>query len=102
MDREELEERVFRLASETAMLFGGAVSREAVDVEDRFIGPGYAIPTGEGENAIEEFARRDGIFLDHVYTGKAASALLAWLEKGELSGQRVLFLHTGGQPELFA
>ncbi|MBW1701372.1 MAG: D-cysteine desulfhydrase family protein [Deltaproteobacteria bacterium] len=102
MYREELEEKVFKLAHETAGILGGNVTRESVLVEDGFIGPGYSIPTAEGEKAIEVLARREGIFLDRVYTGKAASALLNWLEQGKLSGQRILFLHTGGHPELFA
>jgi len=102
MDKETLEETVFKLALETAALLGGTVNRESVFVDDDFIGEGYAIKTPRAEKAIELFAQREGIFLDHVYTGKAAGALLAWLEKGELSGQKVLFLHTGGQVELFA
>ncbi|MEW6666642.1 MAG: D-cysteine desulfhydrase family protein [Thermodesulfobacteriota bacterium] len=99
--RELLEQKVFELASETAVLLGGRARKDSVVVDDRYIGPGYAIRTPRAERAIEFFARREGIFLDHVYTGKAAGALLDYLEKGLLSGQRVLFLHTGGLPELF-
>jgi D-cysteine desulfhydrase family pyridoxal phosphate-dependent enzyme len=102
MDREALEAKVFGLATETASILGGRARRESVVVDDRFIGPGYAVKTTEAQKAIEVFARREGIFLDNVYTGKAAGALLHWLEKGLFSGQRVLFLHTGGLPELFA
>jgi D-cysteine desulfhydrase family pyridoxal phosphate-dependent enzyme len=102
MERQTLEQAVFVLALETAALLGGKVDRQSVLVNDHFIGDGYAIRTAGAEKAIELFARREGIFLDHVYTGKAANALLDWLEQGELSGQRVLFLHTGGQVELFA
>jgi len=102
MDKETLEKRVFELALKTASLLGGRVNRKSVQVDDGFIGDGYAIRTTGSEKAIELFARREGIFLDHVYTGKAANALLDWLEKGALSGQRVLFIHTGGQVELFA
>ena len=81
---------------------GGGVTRESVVVVDDYIGKGYPKKTVAAEKAIEVFAGKEGIFLDNVYTGKAASALLDWLEKGVLSGQRVLFLHTGGQAELFA
>ncbi|RLI37187.1 D-cysteine desulfhydrase family protein [Candidatus Bathyarchaeota archaeon] len=102
MDKQTLEKRVFELALKTASLLGGRVNRKSVQVDDGFIGDGYAIRTTGSEKAIELFARREGIFLDHVYTGKAANALLDWLEKGALSGQRVLFIHTGGQVELFA
>lgn len=101
-DRETLEERVAVLANETAHLVDGRAERDAVLVDDSYIGEGYAIPTKAGKEAIELFARKEGIFLDHVYTGKAASGLLDWLNKGKLKGQKVLFLHTGGTPELFA
>jgi D-cysteine desulfhydrase family pyridoxal phosphate-dependent enzyme len=102
MSRDEMEQVVFRLAVDTAGILGGSIEPQSINLEDGFIGSGYAVPTPEGEKAIEVFARREGIFLDHVYTGKAASALIEWLEKGKLSGQTVLFLHTGGHPELFA
>ncbi|MFH1629377.1 MAG: D-cysteine desulfhydrase family protein [Pseudomonadota bacterium] len=101
-DRDTLEDRIAVLANETAHLVGGRTEGGAVFVDDAYIGEGYAIPTQAGKEAIELFARREGIFLDHVYTGKAASGLLDWLEKGKLKGEKVLFLHTGGTPELFA
>lgn len=100
--KEALEATVYHLASLTAGLFGGRIERDAVFVDGRFVGPGYGVRTPAGEAAIAVFARHEGIFLDHVYTGKAAAALLDGLEKGEFSGETVLFLHTGGQPELFA
>ncbi len=102
MSRDEMEQVIFGLAAETAGILGGNVEPQSINLDDGFIGPGYAVPTPEGEKAIEIFARREGIFLDHVYTGKAASALIDWLEQGKLFGQTVLFLHTGGHPELFA
>ena len=101
-DKKSLEEKVFKLAYETSSLLGGKVKRESVIVDDGFIGEGYAIPTPGCQKAVELFARREGIFLDYVYTGKAANALLDWLESGELTGQKVLFMHTGGQVEIFA
>jgi D-cysteine desulfhydrase family pyridoxal phosphate-dependent enzyme len=101
-DRETLEEKVAVLANQTAHLLEGHAERDTVFVDDAYIGEGYAIPTPEVEKAIKFFAEKEGIFLDHVYTGKAASGLLDWLEKGRLKGEKVLFLHTGGTPELFA
>ena len=48
------------------------------------------------------FAQRLGIFLDYVYSGKAAAALIDYLRKGRFdSGANVLFIHTGGNIELF-
>lgn len=102
MDRESLEKKVATLANQTAHLMGGSADPEGVLVDDTYIGEGYAIHLKEGQDAIDLFAVKEGIFLDHVYTGKAAAALLDWLEDGRLKGKNVLFLHTGGTPELFA
>ena len=102
MDRESLVDKVATLANETAHLVGGTVDPVDIHVDDNHIGEGYAIHTPEGRYAIELFAKKEGIFLDHVYTGKAAAALLNWLEDGRLEGEKVLFLHTGGTPELFS
>ena len=102
MERDILIEKVYKLALESASLLGGRVERDSVFVNDAFLGSGYAIGTPEAQKAIEYFSRHEGIFLDHIYTGKAASALLQWLEQGRMTGKTVLFIHTGGEPELFA
>ncbi len=102
MKKEKLEPHVLELASATAALLGGKVSKEAVKVDDRYVGEAYAIPTGRGNRAVELMARREGIILDRVYTGKAMAGLLDYLEQGMLPGGKILFIHTGGQPELFA
>jgi D-cysteine desulfhydrase family pyridoxal phosphate-dependent enzyme len=100
--RAEIEGKIYTLASETASLLGGRSNRDSIHVDDGHIGPGYAVRTAQAEKAIEIFARKEGVFLDHVYTAKAAGALLEGLAKGLFRGRKVLFLHTGGLPELFA
>jgi 1-aminocyclopropane-1-carboxylate deaminase/D-cysteine desulfhydrase-like pyridoxal-dependent ACC family enzyme len=48
-------------------------------------------------------ARTEGILLDPVYTAKAMAGLIDAIHQGQLAhGQRVVFLHTGGLPALFA
>jgi 1-aminocyclopropane-1-carboxylate deaminase/D-cysteine desulfhydrase-like pyridoxal-dependent ACC family enzyme len=64
-----------------------------VEVDDRFIGPGYAVPTEAGLALIRRVARTDGLILDPAYTGKAFLGLVA--RASEL-GPRVIFIHTGG------
>ncbi len=66
-----------------------------------FVGPGYGVPSAEGDGAIERLARTEGIFLDPIYSGKAFAGLLALAERRALTG-KVLFWHTGGLPTLFA
>ncbi len=65
------------------------------------VGEGYGIVTKEGEHAIQLMARREGIFLDPIYSAKAFAALIRLAETKSIEG-RVLFWHTGGTPALFA
>jgi D-cysteine desulfhydrase family pyridoxal phosphate-dependent enzyme len=74
-----------------------------VEVDDRFVGEGYGIPTPESCLAIELTARTEAIFLDPTYTAKAMAGLMAFIRAGEFAPDRtVLFWHTGGQVGLFA
>ena len=70
---------------------------------DDYVGEGYSIPTEGMAEAVRTFARIEGILLDPVYTGKAAHGLLDLIQKGHFKeGEKVLFLHTGGSPGLYA
>jgi D-cysteine desulfhydrase len=52
---------------------------------------------------VQLLARTEAILLDPVYTGKVMAGLIGLARAGALgAGQRVLFLHTGGMPSLFA
>ena len=74
-----------------------------IEVDDRFVGEGYGVPTDASREAIELTARTEGTFLDPVYTAKAMAALLAYVRQQRFTdGQRILFWHTGGQVALFA
>jgi D-cysteine desulfhydrase len=74
-----------------------------IDVDDRFVGGGYGVPTPESQEAIELLARTEAIFLDPTYTSKAMAGLIARVRAGEFTeNQTVLFWHTGGQLALFA
>ena len=78
------------------------VSREDFDLVD-VCGPGYAIPSEEGNAAVSLMAQHEGIFLDPVYTGKAFGGLVAMAKEGAFKpDERVLFVHTGGAGGLFA
>jgi D-cysteine desulfhydrase len=86
---------IAEIAAEGARRWPGlpALAADDVEVDDRFIGPGYAQPTPEGLALIRRVARTDGLILDAAYTGKAFLGLVA--RAAEL-GPRVVFLHTGG------
>jgi D-cysteine desulfhydrase len=75
----------------------------SIEIDDRFIGAGYGIPTEGSREAIELAARTEAIFLDPVYTGKAMAGLIAHVRQQRFTErQTVLFWHTGGQVGLFA
>jgi 1-aminocyclopropane-1-carboxylate deaminase/D-cysteine desulfhydrase-like pyridoxal-dependent ACC family enzyme len=101
-----LERDVRVLLGGLAELLGFASDRFAsarVTVDDRFVGPGYGIPTAESREAIELTARTEALFLDPTYTGKAMAGLIARIRRREFDkGETVLFWHTGGQVALFA
>lgn len=66
-------------------------------------GRGYAKTTPEELRALAAVARREGLLLDPVYTGKAFLGLLAEARAGRLEGPgATVFLHTGGLFGLFA
>jgi 1-aminocyclopropane-1-carboxylate deaminase/D-cysteine desulfhydrase-like pyridoxal-dependent ACC family enzyme len=70
---------------------------------DRF-GSAYGEPTDACREALVLAARREGIVLDPVYTGKAMAGLIAAVRERRIdpSSQRVVFMHTGGMPALFS
>ena len=77
-----------------------ALIADDYDLNFDYVGPGYGVPSEEGNAAIRRLAMTEGIFLDPIYSGKAFAGLLALADKGELTG-RILFWHTGGLPALF-
>lgn len=64
---------------------------------------GYGVLTEPEREAIHLFAKYEGLLLDPVYTGRAAAGMIDLIRKGFFTkDETVLFLHTGGQPALFA
>jgi D-cysteine desulfhydrase len=101
--RVEQEANVLKLAQATADLLGTPQPQAAdiVALAD-WVGPGYSLPTREMVAAVRLLARSEGILLDPVYSGKAMAGLIDLARQGAFTGERVLFLHTGGAPSLAA
>jgi D-cysteine desulfhydrase len=100
---ESLQTQVAALATATATHLGlGTLSvADLVNVNDDYVGEGYA-KVGETEReAIRLMAQLEGILLDPVYTGRAFGGLIDLIRWGAFTrSQRVLFWHTGGTAAL--
>ena len=103
--KNSLQNRVAIIAREVCSFVGKdeSINTNSIQVNDNYLGAGYGV-MGEAEReAILLFARKEGILLDPVYTGRAAAGLLdlirnQYFRKSDI----VLFWHTGGSPALFA
>ena len=97
--------RVRELAAELAAMIGRpeAYDASAVEVCDAVHAPGYGRLNAALREAMEMAARLEALLLDPVYSAKAMAGLIAHVRSGRIAaGSRVLFIHTGGQPAIFA
>jgi 1-aminocyclopropane-1-carboxylate deaminase/D-cysteine desulfhydrase-like pyridoxal-dependent ACC family enzyme len=79
-----------------------SLTQARIDVDDRFVGGGYGVPTAESREAADLLARTEAIVLDQTYTAKAMAGLIAQVRAGTFdAAQTVLFWHTGGQVGVF-
>lgn len=100
-----LSRRIAALATETLELLDGVgeFTPGDVQVNQDYLGDGYAVMGAGEQEAIQLFARHAGLLVDPVYTGRAAAGLIDLVRKGNFApDQTVLFWHTGGTPALFA
>jgi D-cysteine desulfhydrase len=102
---EWLKREVSQLASASGEKLGQSIEVTPADVVANadYCGAGYGVVTEQEREAIRLFAEYEGLLLDPVYTGRAAAGMIDLIRKGFFeTSETVLFLHTGGQPALFA
>jgi D-cysteine desulfhydrase len=78
----------------------GTAIREP-EVLGGWIGPGYGVPSAEGQAAARLVAQAEGVFLDPAFGAKAMAALIAECRAERVRGPQI-FLVSGGAPTLFA
>jgi len=93
---------VLGIARDTASLIG--LRREDIRdgdvvVDGRWTAGGYGIYDELTRQTIKMVARTEAMLLDPVYTGKAMTAVVESIRKGQLHGN-ILFVHTGGSAVL--
>ncbi|MFN2160477.1 MAG: D-cysteine desulfhydrase family protein [Candidatus Promineifilaceae bacterium] len=98
-----LQTQVGALATATAahLGLGQLPLLDHVEVNDDYLGGGYAVVGELEREAVRLLAQMEGILLDPVYTGKAMGGLIDLIRWGAFTrGQNVLFWHTGGTAAL--
>jgi D-cysteine desulfhydrase/L-cysteate sulfo-lyase len=96
--------RTAKIANETCEALGLALRLGPEDITNftGFVGERYGVPSEAGNEATRLFARHEGIVLDPIYTGKAASGMVAHIRDGRFAKDDVVvFVHTGGSPAIF-
>lgn len=73
------------------------INKEDINILDGYVGKGYALSRQEEIEFIHKLAKKEGVILDPVYTGKAMYGLVEEIKKGTFSNHKnILFIHTGG------
>ena len=74
-----------------------------INHDNNYVGEKYGVPTKDGIAAMNLLAKKEGLFLDPVYTSKGFAALIDYIKKGLIKkGENVIFILTGGSPAVFA
>jgi 1-aminocyclopropane-1-carboxylate deaminase/D-cysteine desulfhydrase-like pyridoxal-dependent ACC family enzyme len=100
-----IEPLILKRAGEALALLGSSatVDPSRVVVDDSYIGAGYGIASEGSMAALATAGRTAGLVLDPAYSGKALHGLIGNLKSGRIaSDAKVVFIHTGGAPGLFA
>lgn len=103
LEAEALQMHVGALATATATHLGLGTTSLAgqIEVNDDYLGGGYAVVGDTEREAIRLMAQLEGILLDPVYTGRAMGGLIDLIRWGAFTrSQNVLFWHTGGTAAL--
>jgi D-cysteine desulfhydrase/L-cysteate sulfo-lyase len=78
-----------------------AVNDDDIRLTDAFLAPGYGQINAATSEAILLGARREGLILDPVYSGKAMAGCID-RARAAADDKAFIFVHTGGTPAIFA
>ena len=94
---------VIRYSRDASEHLESPFDEQDVDVVAGHAGPAYGVPHVATIEAIKLMARLEGLVLDPVYSGKGLAGLISLINDGRWTpDDHVVFVHTGGEPALFA
>lgn len=97
--RRRVEERLIELTEALAL----PPMSDRIEIDARFSAGAYGTAGAEVVEAIQMGARLEALLLDPVYSGKGLAGLIGLIRAGSFPlDAEVIFLHTGGDPALFA
>lgn len=101
-DKEQQTPRIVARCQEIADLLEirNPVAGSDIDINDDVLAPGYGKMNDAVLEAITLTAHNEGMVLDPVYTGRTMAGFLNRARQSS-PGQKLLFIHTGGQPAIF-
>ncbi len=102
VQRSRIGEHCLAIASLLGM--DSAVTEADIHLQDDFLAPGYGRLNTPTMEAMKLSAQLEGLLLDPTYTAKAMAGFLSQASHyaEHTPGSKLLFIHTGGQPALFA
>ncbi len=81
----------------------GLITDQDIIISDKTLAPGYGKMNQQVKEAIEKTAQLEAILLDPVYTARTMAGLIDQVRTNAIpKGAKVLFIHTGGNPAIFA
>lgn len=104
-DEGQLAAHTLKIANECLLLCDDKtiLTEHDVVISNEYSGTAYGIPSDFHIDTIKFLAKHEGILLDPVYTSKAFTGLLMDIKNKVIKkGEKVLYIHTGGTPGLFA
>ena len=104
-DKKQQQLRIQNRTDEVASLLNldTPVPCDLVNVYDDVLNPGYGQLNEQLHLAMQHTAQLEGVLLDPVYSGRCMAGMIDLINQGIIcKGERVVFVHTGGLPALFA
>jgi len=97
-DADYFRRKIFKMIHEFRDYYGYSFSfsEDDITIFDGFVGSGYGQIDQDEIGIIREFAKREGMVLDPVYTAKAFLGMKTLIEQGAIKSKNILFIHTGG------